>query len=314
MYLKELTYMVTLADEKSISRAAEKLYMAQSSLSQFLQQYESELGIELFVRTSRGLRPTAAGKIFIENARVMLTHYRLVQNELWDMAELKGGNVILGISSFRGRYMLPKILKNFYKEYPKVRVDIVEDNSMALEDRLIEGSLDLAIVALPLTRLTREVEFLKKDEIFIVANRNHPVMRHARRREGTPYYWVDLKDTAEFEYILSDYDTILGNTARKLFHQAEINPPAHHTNITAALAASMAREGLGLAFTYQSCADDPNEDTVYLSIGKEGYYLELALAHAYATYQSKATIALKKVIRKTMNVLREEGTAGAVHG
>ena len=60
--------------------------------------------------------------------------------------------------------MLPKILKPFYEKYPNVRVDIVEQNSMALEDRLIEGSIDLAIVALPLTRLTHEVEFIKKDE------------------------------------------------------------------------------------------------------------------------------------------------------
>ncbi len=301
MHLKELTYIVTLADEKSISRASEKLYMAQSSLSQFLQQYESELGIELFVRTSRGLRPTAAGNLFIDNARTILTHYRLVQNELHDMAGLKGGNVILGISSFRGRYMLPQILKRFYECYPLIQVDIVEANSMALENRLIEGSLDLAIVALPLTRLTREVEFLKKDEIFLVANRSHPVMQSARPRKGTPFYWVDLKATANYEYILSDYDTMLGSIARRLFKQAGISPPAHHTNITAALAAAMAREGLGLAFTYQSCALPADHDTVYLSIGEEGFFLELALAHAYASYQSKASIALKKVIRETLN-------------
>ena len=69
MHLKELTYIVTLADEGSISRAADKLYMAQSSLSQFLQQYESELGLPLFIRTSKGIRPTSAGTLFVDNAR-----------------------------------------------------------------------------------------------------------------------------------------------------------------------------------------------------------------------------------------------------
>ena len=151
MHLKELAYLVTLADEGSISRAADKLYMAQSSLSQFLQQYEAELGLPLFIRTSKGIRPTAAGKLFVDNARTILTHYRLVQNELWDMAELNGGSVIFGISSFRGTHMLPKILTRFYEKYPNIQVDIIEQNSMALEDRLDEGSVDLAIVALPLT-------------------------------------------------------------------------------------------------------------------------------------------------------------------
>lgn len=297
MHLKELTYIVTLADERSISRAADKLFMAQSSLSQFLSQYEAELGLPLFVRTSKGIRPTAAGTLFIDNARTILTHYRLVQNELWNMAELNGGSVILGISSFRGRHMLPKILKRFYEKYPNIRVDIVEQNSMALEDRLIEGSLDLAVVALPLTRLTHEVEFIKKDEIFIVANRNHPVMQFARKHKDSPHYWVELKDTASFEYILSDYDTILGSTSRRQFQKAGIKPIAYNTNISADLGASMARAGLGLAFTYHSCAED-YPDTVYLSIGEDGVFLELALAHPYSTYQSKAAIALGKVIRE----------------
>ena len=57
MDLRELTYIITIAEERSISRAADKLYMAQSSLSQFLQQYESELGITLFVRTSQACAP-----------------------------------------------------------------------------------------------------------------------------------------------------------------------------------------------------------------------------------------------------------------
>lgn len=299
MHLKELTYIVTLADEKSITRAADKLFMAQSSLSEFLRQYESELGIELFVRTSRGIRLTSAGEVFVDNARSILTHYRLVQNELSDMAHLKGGRVILGISSFRGEYMLPKILKKFYEKYPGVRVDIVEDNSMALEDHLVRGSVDLAIVALPLTRVDHEVEFLKRDEIFLVANRHHPVMNHARQRDGSPYYWVDLKDTAEYEYILSDYDTILGSISRREFKKAGIRVISHNSNITAVMGVAMAREGLGLAFTYHSCAID-YEDAVYLSIGEEGVFLDLALAHPYSTYQSRAALALARVIRETV--------------
>lgn len=301
MHLKELNYIVTLADEQSISRAADKLYMAQSSLSQFLQQYEAELGIELFVRTSKGIRPTAAGKVFIDNARSILTHYRLVQNELWDMAKLEGGNVILGISSFRAKHMLPRILNCFRQRYPKVQVDIVEANSMALEDMLVEGSIDIAIVALPLTRLAHEVEFLKRDEIFLVASRNHPIMKTAHRREGTPYFWVDFKDTSEYEFILSDYDTILGSISRQQFKKAGIKQNAHYTNITADLAAAMAREGLGLAFTYHSCAE-PYEDAVYLSIGEEGIYLDLALAHPYSTYQSKAAKALGRVIQEVVGM------------
>ena len=74
--LKELEYVVTIADEGSISRAAERLFMAQSSLSQFLARYEAELGARLFSRTGGGVRPTGAGEIFIRSAREMLLRYQ----------------------------------------------------------------------------------------------------------------------------------------------------------------------------------------------------------------------------------------------
>ena len=149
MELKELRYIVTLAEEGSISRAADRLFMAQSSLSQFLQQYEKELGTVLFARTAKGIRPTTGGANFIENARQILLQYRRAENELWDSVNLEGGRIIFGISSFRGRYMLPGILADFQQKYPKVKVDIVEANSMELEEELTAGKLDLAVVALP---------------------------------------------------------------------------------------------------------------------------------------------------------------------
>ena len=85
MDMKEFTYLIALAEEGSISKAAERLYMAQSSLSQFLQQFESELGTRLFVRTSKGIHPTYSGECFIEqegasffNIREQKTNYGIM--------------------------------------------------------------------------------------------------------------------------------------------------------------------------------------------------------------------------------------------
>lgn len=297
MELKEFQYLVVLAEEGSISRAAERLYMAQSSLSQFLQQYERELGVRLFLRTSKGIRLTYSGSCFIEHIKEILREYQQAKNELWDSENMEGGRVTLGISSFRGNRKLPKILSSFYEKYPKVKVDVVEEHSMMLEELLLEGKLDIAIVAMPTVKLKNEVDFLKKDEIFLVANKNHPVMKYTYRREGTPYRWVKLADAARFGFIMSGPDTILGSTARDLFYKGKIKYHAENTNISAAMSVSMAREGLGLAFTYQSCAE-PYENVEYLSIGKEGVFLELGLAFPSNEYHSKASEMLGNTIRE----------------
>ena len=174
MDMKELKYLAVLAEEESISRAAERLYMAQSSLSQFLHQFESEIGTKLFVRTSKGITPTYSGKRFIEHAREILLEYQRAKNELWDNENLQSGKVILGISSFRGRRKLPTILRKFYERYPNVKVQVVEDNSICLEELLLDGKIDIAVIAMPVTKLKNKVEILKKDEIILVANKSHP--------------------------------------------------------------------------------------------------------------------------------------------
>ena len=124
MDLKELDYIVTVADEGSISRAAEKLFMAQSSLSQAVRLIEQDLGTSVFVRTARGVRPTAAGEAFISHARQILQQYREARSEASDIENLKGGTIIFGISTYRGTYLLPPVLKKFHERYPKVHVEI----------------------------------------------------------------------------------------------------------------------------------------------------------------------------------------------
>lgn len=297
MEMREFTYLVALAEEGSISKAAERLYMAQSSLSQFLQQFESELGTKLFVRTSKGIQPTYSGKCFIEQTRQILLQYQRAKNELWDNENMEAGRVIFGISSFRGIRMLPKILKRFYEKYPKVKVDVVEEHSMRLEELLMEGKLDLAVVAMPTVKLKNGVEFLKDDEVLIVANKEHPIMEYIHPIEGTSNYWVNIEDVAKFEVIMSGYNTILGSISRKLFSEKGMKYYAENNNITAAMSISMAREGLGLAFTYQSCAE-PYDNVRYLRIGRRGIFLELGLAYPSSEYHVKAAEELEKVIRE----------------
>lgn len=186
MDLKELNYVVTVANEGSISRAAEKLFMSQSSLSQAIRVLEQDLGTSVFVRTTRGVRPTAAGDAFIFHAKQILQQYRAACSEAADIENLNGGTVIFGISTYRGTYLLPPVLKRFRALYPKVHVEICEMDSIDLEDQLLEGLLDLALIAAPPVRIRHGVSPFMRDEIMIVTTADHPVMEFARTCESDP--------------------------------------------------------------------------------------------------------------------------------
>ena len=176
MDLRELHYLIAIAEEKSISRAAERLYMAQSSLSQFLSVTEAHLGYRLFIRTASGVRPTDQGKRLIQFARDTLTEFYRAKDEMQDISELKGGKVILGISSFRGSFLLPPVLQTFRTRYPGIHVQIVEENSLDLEQMLLTGEIDLALLVMPEKHSRIQTRFLMNDEICLITHPSHPVM------------------------------------------------------------------------------------------------------------------------------------------
>ena len=102
MDLKQIEYMVKIADEKSITRAAEKLFLTQSALNQQLLRLERELGVQLFKRTKSDWAPTPAGEIYLEGARDILGIRRRTYNRISDLANTKKGYLSIGFTPGRG--------------------------------------------------------------------------------------------------------------------------------------------------------------------------------------------------------------------
>ena len=178
-------------------------------------------------------------------------------------------------------------------------------DSIDLEDQLLEGLLDLALIAAPPVRIRHGVSPFMRDEIMIVTTADHPVMEFARTCESDPELsWIDLKDTAAFEYIFGPPNTVLGRVGRQALRDAGIEPIGQGTDLSASFAAAMAREGAGLAFTYRSCRV-PGDHFRYLRIGKEGIFLDLALAWPAGKYRSRAASALAELFQEMAPELLE---------
>ena len=295
MEFKELEYVLAIAEAGGIGKAAERLYLAQSSLSQFLQRLESELGVRLFVRTGSGVRATPAGEIYVRNARRMLQQYDRVRNELRETQQSNSGQINLGVSSFRGSYLIPAVLRRFQREYPAVNVQIAEHDSAVLLRKIAASELDMALVALRPGQKKPEDVAVLREEVCLVVNRNHPAMEFVHFTPGGRP-WIELAHTGRFEYLLSNLSTVLGNVAAEQFRLHGIDPPARNRNLTAAFAQAMACQGMGLAFTYASCVP-PRSDAEFVSLGREPYFVDLVLYFPPDGYRSRSNLALEKMIR-----------------
>lgn len=294
-----MNYITAIAEEGSISKASERLFMAQSGLSQFLARLEHETGARLFVRTSTGVRPTEAGRLMIEYAYRELSEYHRVRDQIQDVNNLEGGRVIAGISTFRGTFLMPPVLEEFRRKYPAIHVIIVEANSMALEEMLRNGTIDIALIILPAKTLKHKIVTVMQDEICIITNSLHPVMKLAKpsppHSKSRIEKYINLKDTAGFEFLLSDYDTILGRESRRIFREHDIIPKVYNEKLSAFFAASMGAAGLGLSFTYH-CARRAYPNAEFLSLGEEGTIIDLGVSLAPGRYNSKAASALKETM------------------
>ena len=298
MELKELEYIVAIAEEGSISKAAERLFLAQSSLSQFLSRCEAELNTKLFTRTSGGVRPTPSGTLYIKNAKNMLLQYHQVKNQLRDLGAPLEGRIDFGISTFRGSYLIPKVLRNFREEAPTVEVVLHEHDSIYLQRKIAAGELDMALVAFRQDQRQNQGKLVMQDEVLLVASRDHPVMAYVQEGHGGPDRpWVDISDILHLEFLLSNRSTLLGSVAKQQFDRLGAVPKSINENLTAPFAASMARRGMGIAFTYRSCIED-NRDAIYMSIGKERCFVDLVLMYPPEGYRSKAVRSLEQAICK----------------
>ena len=241
---------------------------------------------------------------FIGHLRQIVSYYKQARSELWDNEGMKGGHVRFGISSFRGAQTLPKILMEFSAKYPEVHVDVVEEHSLKLEELLLEGKLDVAVIALPAAKLKNEASLLTKDEVYLVAPKGHALLKAAHAAPDGRR-WVSLKEAAQYPFVLSGHNTILGNISRNLLQKEKVKYTAEHDDISAAMAVSMAKAGIGIAFTYASCLD-PDDHLETFRIGEKGVFLNLGVALPSREYYSLSAKALREIV---CEVYRQENNA-----
>jgi DNA-binding transcriptional LysR family regulator len=148
MEIRQLRYLVTIVEAGGFTRAAEREHVAQPGVSAQIRLLERELGQELLDRSGRRVRLTDAGAAVLPFAKAALRAIDDMRYAAEEMAGLVRGHVQLGMVTACGVPDMPVLLQRFHREYPGIDITLVEDNSDALIDKLCDGTLDLALIAL----------------------------------------------------------------------------------------------------------------------------------------------------------------------
>lgn len=144
MNFQNLTYFLTAAQERNLTRAAERLHISQQALSNHIARLEEELDCRLFERRA-GLELTYAGRVFLRSAEQMLDIRRQTTAAIEDIKKNRRGELRIGVSHTRGQAILPLLLPRFNRLYPHAELSIVEGSSRELEKELERGEIDVLI-------------------------------------------------------------------------------------------------------------------------------------------------------------------------
>ena len=170
MELRHLRTVAAVAHHRSFTRAAEELHLAQSAISQQIRRLETELGVEVFRRSSRSVEVTPEGRLLVEHAHRVLAEVDHMHSELEELTGLLTGRVAIGGMYPTGPYDIPEVLAAFRASYPGVAIHMIEDTADALLALLREDELDLIYTATDPDRLGDEfAATLLFQEEFVVA-------------------------------------------------------------------------------------------------------------------------------------------------
>lgn len=149
MNLRELEYLVALADQRNFHRAAQVCHASQPTLSAQIRKLEQELGVRLFERSPRGLILTQAGEATVRRARTILDEVAQLRDEAARHSTSGTRRLHLGVFPTLGPYLLPHVVPRFMRSFPSTEILLTEEKSSILLRRLIDGQIDAVLLAMP---------------------------------------------------------------------------------------------------------------------------------------------------------------------
>jgi DNA-binding transcriptional LysR family regulator len=304
-----LEYFLAVAEELNITRAAKRLYISQQSLSNHISNMESEFGVQLFNRTMP-LTLTYAGRSLKTRAKQLLDLKDETYRELADIKDFTTGQLSIGVSHTRGRFLLPAILPSYREKFPNIELHLVEGNSSELSSALIHGEIDLMIDLLPFKAENVETVPICEEEILLVVpdqilDTHFPGKKDDIKRELELN--PDIQLLKDCPYLLIHKGNRVRTIADEIFEDAQLSPTVllETENIETVLA--LAAKGMGITFyprMFVSGGTNPG-DGVMKKTGLNFFSLNYSRSHGVLAFGCHKGRYLSQATKEFIRIARE---------
>ena len=251
MDLISLVYFSELAKDLHMTRAANRLFISQQSLSYHIQRLEDELGVPLLHRRP-ALSLTAAGEYVLSFAKEVTMQYTNLKDILADIGQQERGVLCVGANPMRISACLPAILSQFSERYPNVELRLTDGMSSRLEPLVLEGKLDFAIVLSGAPNAKLESHHLLNDQVYFCVSdellrRYYPEDAGERKKQAILGAEVSL--FSKLPVCMNE--NRLGNKIRACYEEANVEPKVYMTSADLRITTTVALQGIAAGFVTQ---------------------------------------------------------------
>jgi DNA-binding transcriptional LysR family regulator len=296
MDLHLMENLLTIEEEKSITKAAEKLFVTQSALNQQLTKLESELGTPIFVRNRSDWQPTEAGAVYLAAAKKMLQIKKDTYSRIRDLVNLQKRQVRVGLIPERGVDMFTAVYPGFHQSYPQVLLEPVETNVRKMQSQITDGQIDLGLMTLDEPQKDDNVYLhMAYEEIVLAVPASHPLAHLGGKTiQGAPS--MDLSLFSEAPFVLIFHISTMYDLVSDLFREAGFEPQVLFSTSSNLSKYRMVSAGVGCALLPAVFAV-PDDRVVFFRLPKRPRW-EITMCYRRGAYLSEAEKCFLSLCKK----------------
>lgn len=242
----QLNIFLVAAETLNFTQAAQRLQMSQPSVSQHVQTLERHFNTDLFIRAGRNLQLTDAALALVPLARELVNQSIIIEETMFSLEGKVYGHLVVGCSTTPGKYVLPGLLANFHRRFPRVKVTCQVSPQTHAVERLLDGQVHFALTSFP-HKSFKEAEFRKfmTDPVILIAPKDHP---WSKRGE------IDAHELFDADFIMREAESGTFSAVQEALADIDVDINRLRTLLTLGNSEAIAlavQEGLGVAFVSQ---------------------------------------------------------------
>ena len=302
---KHKDYVLTILEMGSFTKASEKLFVSQPSLSATVKRLEEKLGAPLFDRSNSPIKLTEVGEEYVRQAKEIIKIEQSFSKYLTDRGNLISGKLKIGGSTFFSSFILPEMVSRFCEKYSSVELEIFEDTTKNLINKLKDGDLDIIMDNAVIDDEKLSSEVFVRERLVLAVPKEYEINRKLKKYaltaeqiindEHVKKESVDLSKFKKQPFILLRHENDTGKRAEKMLKKYQVEPTVAFCIDQQITAYNLACTGMGISFIGDELIKKvpPTERLCYYAINDRLSFREIYFYYKKSGY---LTVALKKFI------------------